>query len=307
VIFARPELIGLVAGLDANHDGALTQAEVEGSRDAIEGAVVGRIKVTGDGAACPGTLEAAELTEQDGVAVVARYRCAKRPRKIQVALALLEDVPFGHRHLARAVVGPSSLDFVLSQRSPAFSVDVPEGPAEAPAPAPSPFWAGALGIARGWEAPVFLLGLLAASSRARAMALAAAVLAAGVAAGIALSALGVFAPSARVVGPLAALSLVYLGLDNLGAPDGDRRYRVALPFGLVHGFAASEALRALDGPRSALGGFVAGALAALAATTLVLLPILLSARRYPWFTGRGARVIAGSVAAAGLVGLALQR
>jgi hypothetical protein len=300
VIFARGELIALVAGLDADHDGALTQAEVEGSRDAIEGAVAGRIKVKGDGAACPGTLEGAELIEQDGVAVHARYRCASRPRKIEIALGLLEDLPFGHRHLARSIVGASSLDFVLSQRSPAFAVDVPPGPAEAP------FWAGARRIARGGEAPVFLLGLLAASSRARAMALAAAAFTVAVAAGIALSALGLFTPGAQVVAPLSALSLVYLGLDNLGAPDGGKRFRVALPFGLVHGFAAAEALRALDAPRTALSGFVAGALATLAAATLLLVPIVLQAGRYPWFAGRGARVVAGSIAAAGLVGLALR-
>ena len=184
---------------------------------------------------------------------------------------------------------------------------MPPAPAEAPPEPPSPFWAGARRIARGWEAPVFLLGLLAASSRARAMALAAAAFAVAVAGGIALSALGVFAPAARVVAPLSALSLAYLGVDNLVAPDGGRRSRAALPFGLVHGFAAAEALRALGAPRPALGGFVTGALAALAAATLLLLPILLSARRRPWFAGRGARVIAGSVAAAGLVGLVLQR
>jgi hypothetical protein len=313
VIFARRELIGLVAGLDENHDGALTAAEVDGSREAIEGAIVGRIKVTGDGAACPGKLEGASLTEQDGIAVRARYRCSARPRKVEISMAWLEDLPFGHRHLARAVVGPSSLDFVLSQRSPALSVDVPPGPADAAAPepagapaTPSPFWAGARRVAQGYEAPVFLLGLLAASSRARAMALAAAAFAAAVALGIALSALGVFAPAARVVAPLAALSLWYLGVDGFVAPEGDGRWRVAIPFGVVQGFAVAEALRAFDAPRPALFGFMVGAIAALAAATALLLPILREARRRPWFTARGARVIAGSIAAIGLVGFALR-
>jgi hypothetical protein len=310
VIFARKEMIGLVAGLDADHDGALTPAEVDASRGAIDGAIVGRIKVTGDGAACPGALEGAELTEQDGIAVRARFRCATRPRKIEIALSLLDDLTFGHRHLARGVVGPTSLDFVLSQRSPSLSLDVPPGPAEpppeAPAAAPSPFWAGARRVARGYEAPVFLLGLLAASPRARAMALAAAAFAAAVACGIALSTLGLFAPAARVVAPAAALSLVYLGLDGLVAPEGRARVAAAIPFGLVHGFVAAEALRALDAPRPALAGFVLGAVAVLAAAAALLAPIVLRARQAPWFAARGARVIAASMAALGLVGLALR-
>src|SRR2546426_918678 len=57
---------------------------------------------------------------------------------------------------------------------------------------------------------------------------------------LALAALGIFQPPARIVEPLIALSIVYVGVDNLrarargGGRDG--RALVAFAFGLVHGF-----------------------------------------------------------------------
>ena len=40
----------------------LTQAELDKGKASIDGAVAGRVKVSGDGAPCPGVLEEAKLS-----------------------------------------------------------------------------------------------------------------------------------------------------------------------------------------------------------------------------------------------------
>lgn len=69
-----------------------------------------------------------------------------------------------------------------------------------------------------------------------------------------LAALDVFAPSGRFVEPAIALSIVYVGADNLlVAREGrDVRAWVAFAFGLVHGFGFASVLRELDLPSHAL-------------------------------------------------------
>jgi hypothetical protein len=305
VVFARKELIGLVAGLDADHDGALTAGEVAAARGAIEGALVGRIRVTGDGAACPGALERAELTEQDGIAVQAVYRCGRRPGQLAVELAFLDDLPFGHRHLARASAGASSIDRVLSQRSPSLTLPVPAEAApeieEArPEPGVSPLRRGALHVlARPWS-PAFLLAVLVTSSGWRPALFTAAAFAAAAAAALGLGVRGIFMPSPRALGAAIALSLVYVGVEAVGGTDGAARWQVALPFGVVHGLGAAAAFQAGG---SGLWAFGAGAAIALVATLAVLLPAAQWARRRALFAGRGLRALGAAIAAAGAVGL----
>jgi hypothetical protein len=301
LIFARKELIGLVAGLDADHDGVLTNGEIDAARGAIEGALVGRVKVQGDGAPCPGTLTAAGLAEQDGVGVRAVYRCAARPRQVTVTLAFLDDLAFGHRHLVRASAGPGvpSIDLVLSQRSPTLSLDLPP---EAAAPAPSPpFQRGAIHVLTHLGTPLFLVALLASCSTRRAGLLASGAFALAVVVGLAAGALGVFVPSPRAVAAAVALSLVYAGLDALRAPGpaGERsRWPVALPFGVVHGLGCAAAL---GGPQAAarllaFGAGVVLAIAGVAAALHGIRSLAVAAR-----LGRGRAAVGVAVAAVGVV------
>jgi len=305
VTLARKELIALVAGLDADHDGGLSPAELAAGRESIEGALVGRIKVSGDGAPCPGKLERAELIEQDGVTVSAVYRCAARPRKLDVQLAFLDDLPFGHRHLARATAGPSGIDRVLSQRNPGLSLDL--APEASPPPAGGSSGAalrwGALHLLARPTAPAFLLALLVTCEDRRAALAAAAAFAAAAAVGLLLGARGVFVPSPLVLAPAVALSLVYVGLEALASP---RRWRwlVALPFGVVHGLGSAAALQRLEAPR-AVGAFAAGAGLALAATSASIVAATLWARRRPAFQARGVAALGAVIAAAGAIGLVL--
>ncbi|HET9360462.1 MAG TPA: HupE/UreJ family protein [Vicinamibacterales bacterium] len=71
---------------------------------------------------------------------------------------------------------------------------------------------------------------------------------------LSLAALDVVTPPASIIEPAIALSIVFVGADNLVRGEGrDLRAWVALVFGLVHGFGFANVLREFGLPREALG------------------------------------------------------
>jgi len=71
---------------------------------------------------------------------------------------------------------------------------------------------------------------------------------------LSLAALDIFTPPARLIEPAIALSIVYVGFDNLLVKEGrDVRAWIAFAFGFIHGFGFANVLREMDLPRSALG------------------------------------------------------
>lgn len=67
--------------------------------------------------------------------------------------------------------------------------------------------------------------------------------------------LGLANPPGRIIEPLIALSIVYVGLDNLRAKPGKRDMRAfaAFGFGLVHGFGFASVLREFGLPPGSIG------------------------------------------------------
>lgn len=71
---------------------------------------------------------------------------------------------------------------------------------------------------------------------------------------LSLAALNVVTPPASIVEPAIALSIIFVGADNLMRGSGrDVRAWVALVFGLVHGFGFANVLREFGLPSAALG------------------------------------------------------
>jgi len=69
-----------------------------------------------------------------------------------------------------------------------------------------------------------------------------------------VAALDIFTPPARIIEPAIALSIVYVGFDNLLVKEGrDVRVWIAFAFGFIHGFGFANVLREMDLPRRALG------------------------------------------------------
>ena len=71
---------------------------------------------------------------------------------------------------------------------------------------------------------------------------------------LSLAALALLVPPASIIEPAIALSIIFVGTDNLTRGTGrDVRAWVALAFGLVHGFGFANVLREFGLPREALG------------------------------------------------------
>jgi hydrogenase/urease accessory protein HupE len=72
---------------------------------------------------------------------------------------------------------------------------------------------------------------------------------------LSLAALGMVIPPANAIEPAIALSIVYVGADNLLVSAGGRDTRawIAFAFGLIHGFGFANVLRSMDLPSRALG------------------------------------------------------
>jgi len=71
---------------------------------------------------------------------------------------------------------------------------------------------------------------------------------------LSLAALNIVTPPARLIEPAIALSIVYVGADNILAKGGrDVRGWIAFTFGFIHGFGFANVLREMDLPTRALG------------------------------------------------------
>jgi hypothetical protein len=66
---------------------------------------------------------------------------------------------------------------------------------------------------------------------------------------LSLAALNIVTPPARLIEPAIALSIVYVGADNILAKGGrDVRVWIAFTFGFIHGFGFANVLREMDLP-----------------------------------------------------------
>jgi hydrogenase/urease accessory protein HupE len=101
---------------------------------------------------------------------------------------------------------------------------------------------------------LFLVGLLLLGGSIRELALVVTAFTVAHSITLSLAALNVVTPPARIIEPAIALSIVYVGADNLLVHGGrDMRAWIAFAFGLIHGFGFANVLREMDLPSRALG------------------------------------------------------
>ena len=114
--------------------------------------------------------------------------------------------------------------------------------------------AGVHHILIGPDHLLFLVGLLLLGGSTRRLLLVVTAFAVAHSITLSLAALNIVAPPAGVVEPAIALSIVYVGADNLMVRGGrDVRGWIALAFGFIHGFGFANVLREMDLPARALG------------------------------------------------------
>src|SRR6185312_8010413 len=101
---------------------------------------------------------------------------------------------------------------------------------------------------------LFLVGLLLLGGTIRQLAVIVTAFTVAHSVTLSLAALNLVSPPARIIEPAIALSIVYVGADNLLVRGGrDVRAWIALAFGFIHGFGFANVLREMGLPTRALG------------------------------------------------------
>ena len=276
---------------------------------------------SGGTALCELTGKRLELPDPERVQIKLTYRCPRRVELLELKYDLLFDDDPAHKALlAVGREGQQARGAVLTKDRRLFTLE-----REVPA------WSNAsdflvLGLEHIFGGPdhlLFLVGLLLAAGlcgrgdQARPRGLGAGlkyllkvVTAFTVAHSLTLvgAALGVVSLPPGVVEPAIALSIVYVGMENLLLGDPRRRWLIAGLFGLVHGFGFAYILGEVGLPRSglilSLVSFNLGVEAGQIALVALLFPLLhlLARWRRPGWSYRFVLLRGGSVliVAAGL-------
>jgi hydrogenase/urease accessory protein HupE len=306
--FARADALALAPDADADQDGVLAQSEVLRNRKALARGVLERVAVRSGEATCTPSLDDARLVEADGIALVGTFTCPDTATTVTVDLAdLLGELPRGHRHLAR--LRAEARDVVLFRGSSALDLAAESAQAAPPgAPRANAFGLFRMGVEHiltGYDHLLFLLGLVLVAKSFRSLLPVVTAFTVAHSLTLAVAVLGLWTPPSRFVEPAIALSIAYVGVENLFMTDVRKRWRVTFPFGLIHGFGFASALHELALPRAAVPtallsfnlGVEAGQLGVLA----VMVPLVLAARRLPLQGTLRTRLPSLGVAAVGAV------
>ena len=138
--------------------------------------------------------------------------------------------------------------------------------------------AGIQRMLSGYDHVFFLIGLLLLGGSFRQLMLIVGAFAVANSLTLSLAALNVISIPMTLIAPAAALSVVYVGVDNLMIRGGrDVRVWIALIAGLVHGFGLANAWRAIDGPIHAPGWSLASFNVGVEIGQLLIVAALVSA------------------------------
>jgi len=220
---------------------------------AIEQLLAPRLHVGADGRVLTPLWTGVEVvTERQSLRVHLRFQPGRPPGTISVTAALF---PYDPNHqtflniydddaLTQAILdrGRTGFEYFAGTRQGALAVVRKFLPA------------GIHHILIGPDHLLFLVGLLLLGGSVRQLAVIVTAFTVAHSITLSLAALNLVSPPARIIEPAIALSIVYVGADNLLIRGGrDVRAWIAFAFGFIHGFGFANVLREMDLPARALG------------------------------------------------------
>lgn len=321
--FARGEVMRLVPQMDSNHDSLLVPSEVEAARALVASEVLAHVNILGDMTPCKTELKTAALTEEDGLIITAVATCVPVPREVTLRFDLADSLASGHRHVAR-VIGATRSDHALHKSSrevsfapgaetsttneaasAASTLEAPKGAEPTPSSLGSFISMGVHHILEGWDHILFLIGLVIVFTTRRSLLAMVTAFTLGHSISLALATFDVITPSSRLVEPLIALSIAYVGAENFLKKTPGRRWQIAFPFGLIHGFGFAGAMKEIGITRAdaalPLVGFNVGVEIGQLAILIAAVPLIQWLRKQNWFTTKGVPTSNIAIAAVGLV------
>jgi hydrogenase/urease accessory protein HupE len=313
LVFTNAELATSIPELDLNSDLTLSREELKQGSKVLKREIASEITMKANGALCTGSFDDADLTERDGVRMQAHYSCALegQPTRIDATFNFLTRFPAGHKHLAALSLNGQTVSTLANLAAPTASL---EGhAANAQRSTLSIIRVGVEHILTGYDHLAFLLGLILLADKLRTVLAMVTAFTLAHSITLACAALGYWTPSPAIVEPAIALSIVYVAAENLWSLRTKRtlvgRWKITLPFGLIHGFGFAGALRELHVEHSfalVLGCFNLGVELGQLAVLALFWSALCGLRKWPAFRSHGALAISALIGLAGLVWFVLR-
>jgi hydrogenase/urease accessory protein HupE len=297
-----------IAELDQNHDGTVTQIEFARGQRQLDTAVARQVLITADGKVAKDKSIHSRLEENNNVEV--RLDLGARVFSgVEIQSRLIASLPLGHRQYLQVQnsAGETVFERLLSANADRATVQMPLtnasiAPRETVRSFANFLSLGVKHILTGYDHLLFLLALLVA---ARGFASALSIITSFTIAHsitLAVATLHLVQIPSRIVEPLIAASIVFVGVENLWRGEISKSRRlVAFGFGLIHGFGFASALREA-GIGSGAGGIVLplfsfnlGVELGQVMVAAAALPIIWKLREKPMFVARWAPACSAAV------------
>jgi hydrogenase/urease accessory protein HupE len=278
----------------------------------LEAIAVREVQVRLDDAIVVPDRAIAKLKDSQNVEVLLSFRRTGATR-LSLVSKLFERLPFGHREFVSVLLanGTTLTEAMLSAKENSFQVDMP-APAALTAStnhSHSFFTFLALGIEHiltGYDHLLFLFALLVVCRNLRSIATVITCFTIAHSITLALAALDIVKLSPRIVEPMIAASIAYVGIENLIRGDAPKwRWLITFSFGLVHGLGFADALKELGIGSGQFGivfplvGFNLGVEIGQLSVAAIVLPVLWQLRRHAIFVRRWVPACSAFVALAG--------
>jgi len=236
--------------LDADRDGIVTQPEFARGRSQLEAVVAAQLTVAPDGKLARPEFIRSRLDENDNVEVHLDFHTAV-VSTLEIQSKLIASLPNGHRQYLQVqdFTGKTITEELLSAAADRATAQITTPNASVAVRETISSFADFLGlgvkhILTGYDHLLFLLGLLVV---ARGFASSLKIITGFTIAHsftLALATFGLAQIPSRIVEPLIAASIVYVGVENLLRGDNPRaRQLLTFGFSFIHGFGFASALR----------------------------------------------------------------
>lgn len=231
----------------------LDPAGASGYGAAIANLLGRRLHVVADGRTLTPEWSGTEVfADRQSLRLRLRFRIDRIPGVLAISAAMF-PYDSNHQTFVNVYEGERLTQAILDRNHPGFEY-VSGKPQGAWAVVGRFLPAGIHHILIGPDHLLFLIGLLLLGGTIRQLAFVVTAFTLAHSVTLSLAALDLVAPPARIIEPAIALSIVYVGADNLLVRGGrDVRAWIALAFGFIHGFGFANVLREMDLPAPALG------------------------------------------------------
>ena len=230
VHFATADLASL---LPIGSQGPLTQAEIDRALPALVRLTLEGLSIASREGPCARENEArAGPDGPDGLLVEGAFRCPATPDLLRVRVRFIDTLAAGHTHLASITLATGQISQrVASESEPGFEV---ESRVTFLSAAGRFLLLGIEHIFTGYDHIAFLLGLLLLGGTFRELVKVVTAFTVAHSLTLALATLEVVRIGPRIVEPLIAASIVYVGVENLWAlrarrPESSRRSSAPMP------------------------------------------------------------------------------